>query len=60
MSIFIYHLTSEDKSVRILGFLVWKQLFETLKTKLSFQIFERSLSYWFGPKGNYKIENPTT
>ena len=34
ISIFIYHLTSEDKSVRILGFLVWKQLFETLKTKL--------------------------
>ena len=29
---------------------IWKQVLKTLKAELSFQVFKRSISDWFGPK----------
>ena len=49
----LYHLTSGDKSVRILGLNIWNYLPDTFEAKWSFQTFNRPVSDWFGPKYKY-------
>ena len=55
----IYHLTFGDKSVRVLCLHIWKnqKILKTLKAELSFQIFKKSLSDWFGPTCKCKINS---
>ena len=51
----IYHLTFGDKNLRVLCLHIWNQVLKTITAKLTFQVFKRSLSDWFGPKCKCKI-----
>ena len=53
----LYHLTFRDRSVRVSGLHIAKQLSHTLEAKWSSQTFKMPVSAWFGRKYNCKTSS---